>query len=236
MSLTNKTSGDAPRPRRKIYAQEACYMALGAAAMVATTPLAAQPRGDEPVAVPRSIKQGIDFTYVDPQMSTVARRASDRRTGFSESSIFPVARGRRPTCSSPSSTRGMQQYQMTYGRMPQVKVPAGPVLKSGSTGKRVDLLRQRLGLSPGGGYDTSLFQAVATYQTVHGLGRAGRRRRQGDDRVTEPRLATLSALARDQRRTGMATSRKPEPSIATWSSIQEPPKPICSTATELRTG
>ena len=68
--------------------------------------------------------------------------------------------------------RGMQQYQMTYGRLPQVKVPAGPVLKSGSTGKRVDLLRQRLGLSPGGGYDTSLFQAVATYQTVHGLGRA----------------------------------------------------------------
>ena len=47
---------------------------LGALAMVATTPLsaAAPPRGDEPVAVPRSIKQGIDFVYVDPQMSNVA--------------------------------------------------------------------------------------------------------------------------------------------------------------------
>ena len=47
---------------------------LGALAMVGTTPGLAQPRGDEPVAVPRTIKQGIDFVYVDPQMSNVARR------------------------------------------------------------------------------------------------------------------------------------------------------------------
>ena len=61
----------------------------GAAAMVATTPLAAQPRGDEPVAVPRSIKQGIDFTYVDPQMSTVARRRQRPQNWLQRSSIFP---------------------------------------------------------------------------------------------------------------------------------------------------
>jgi murein L,D-transpeptidase YcbB/YkuD len=66
----------------------------------------------------------------------------------------------------------MQQYQMTYGRLPQVKIPAGPVLKRGSTGKRVQLLRQRLGLPAAGGYDEQLFQAVATYQTVHGIGPA----------------------------------------------------------------
>ena len=66
----------------------------------------------------------------------------------------------------------MQQYQMAWGRLPQVKIPAGPVLKRGSKGKRVDLLRQRLGLPAGGGYDERLFQAVATYQTVHGIGRA----------------------------------------------------------------
>ena len=47
---------------------------FGAAAMLATAPLSAQPRGDEPVAVPRTIKQGIDFVYVDPEMSSVARR------------------------------------------------------------------------------------------------------------------------------------------------------------------
>ena len=54
---------------------------------------------------------------------------------------------------------GLQQYQATWGRLPQTKIPAGAALKRGSTGKRVDLLRQRLGLSPGGGYDEQLFQA-----------------------------------------------------------------------------
>ncbi len=44
-----------------------------ALAVTATPPLAALPRGDEPVAVPRNIRQGVDFVYVDPQMSSVAR-------------------------------------------------------------------------------------------------------------------------------------------------------------------
>ena len=49
---------------------------FGAATMLALTPVSAAqgPKGDEPVAVPRSIKQGIDFVYVDPELSTVARR------------------------------------------------------------------------------------------------------------------------------------------------------------------
>ena len=49
-------------------------MFLGAIALVATTPLPAQMRGDEPVAVPGAVRQGIDFVYVDPQMSSVARK------------------------------------------------------------------------------------------------------------------------------------------------------------------
>ena len=36
------------------------YLIFGAAVMLATTPLSAIPKGDEPVAVPRTIKQGID--------------------------------------------------------------------------------------------------------------------------------------------------------------------------------
>src|SRR4030095_10760916 len=36
----------------------------------------------------------------------------------------------------------------------------------------VEQLRTRLGLSPSGGYDDQLFQAVSAYQTVHGLGPA----------------------------------------------------------------
>src|SRR5829696_5081132 len=47
---------------------------IGAFAFAAATPVSPQPRGDEPVAVPRTIKQGVDFVYVDPQMSSVAKR------------------------------------------------------------------------------------------------------------------------------------------------------------------
>jgi murein L,D-transpeptidase YcbB/YkuD len=68
--------------------------------------------------------------------------------------------------------RGLNQYQATWGRLPQTKIPAGAALKRGSTGKRVSLLRTRLGLSPNGGFDDQLFSAVSAYQTVHGLGPA----------------------------------------------------------------
>jgi murein L,D-transpeptidase YcbB/YkuD len=51
-----------------------------------------------------------------------------------------------------------------------VKVPAGAALKQGSTGKRVALLRNRLGLPSAGGFDPQLEAAVRAYQEVHGLG------------------------------------------------------------------
>ena len=34
--------------------------------------------------------------------------------------------------------RGLQQYQASWGRLPQTKIPAGAALKRGSTGKRVE--------------------------------------------------------------------------------------------------
>ena len=147
---------------------------LGAFAMVATTPALAQRRGDEPIAVPRAIKQGIDFVYVDPQMSNVARRRQRPENWLARIFSFDFSGGRRqaPNILFAQLGQGLQRYQATYGRLPQVKVPAGAVLKRGATGKRVQLLRQRLGLPAAGGYDTALFQAVATYQTVHGIGPA----------------------------------------------------------------
>ena len=148
------------------------HLILGAAALVATAPLSAQPRGDEPVAVPRTIKQGIDFVYVDPQMSTVARRRQRPQNWLAR--IFdPGSSSRRANAPNPlfvDLARGLQDYQATWGRLPQVKVPAGAALKRGSTGKRVAQLRTRLGLAPGGGYDAQLEQVVTAYQAVHGLG------------------------------------------------------------------
>ena len=146
---------------------------LGAAAMFAATPTIAQPRGDEPVAVPRTIRQGIDFVYVDPQMSTVARRKQRPQNWLAR--LFDFGQTNRRGAPNPmfdQLARGLQQYQATWGRLPQTKIPAGAALKRGSTGKRVRLLRTRLGLSPSGGYDEQLVQAVSAYQTVHGLGAA----------------------------------------------------------------
>jgi murein L,D-transpeptidase YcbB/YkuD len=53
--------------------------------------------------------------------------------------------------------------------LPQHKIPAGAALKRGSTGKRVEQLRARLGLSPAGGFDEALLQRVSEYQRVHAL-------------------------------------------------------------------
>jgi hypothetical protein len=143
---------------------------LGAFAMVGTTPALAAPRGDEPVAVPRTIKQGIDFVYVDPQMSNVARRKQRPQNWLAR--IFNPGSSRRgaPNPMFDGLALGLQQYQATWGRLPQTKVPAGAALKRGSTGKRVQLLRTRLGLPAAGGFDDGVSLAVSAYQAVLGLG------------------------------------------------------------------
>lgn len=149
---------------------------LGAIALAVSVPAYSAPiRGDEPVPVPRTVKQGIDFVYVDPQLNTVARRHQRPQNWLLRAIGFDWALGgsrQKPNPLFVDLARGLQQYQMSWGRLPQIKVPAGPTLKSGSTGKRVQLLRMRLGLPPAGGYDQALSEAVRAYQQVHGLGPA----------------------------------------------------------------
>ncbi|HET7709446.1 MAG TPA: L,D-transpeptidase family protein [Sphingomicrobium sp.] len=129
------------------------------------------PRGDEPIAVPTSIRQGIDFVYVDPQMTSVARRRQRPQNWLQR--MFNPARANQRSTPNPiffDLGRGLQQYQTSWGRLPQTKITAGAALKRGSTGKRVAQLRARLGLPAGGGYDEQLASAVSAYQAVHGLG------------------------------------------------------------------
>lgn len=147
-------------------------ISFGALALAVATPSAAQtmPRGDEPVAVPRAIKQGIDFVYVDPQMSTVARRKQRPQNWLSRMFNPAAARGNQPNPIFLDLARGLQQYQESWGRLPQVKIPVGAPLKPGATGNRVNILRSRLGLGPGS-YDQQLVSAVSAYQQVHGLGK-----------------------------------------------------------------
>jgi len=158
------------RKRGAKFMRKKFFLVLGAVAMLAAAPASAVPKGDEPVAVPRTIKQGIDFVYVDPQMSSVARRKQKPQNWLQR--LFNPSSTRRgaPNPMFDGLARGLQQYQAIWGRLPQTKIPAGAALRRGSAGKRVSLLRTRLGLPAAGGYDDGLAQAVTAYQTVHGLG------------------------------------------------------------------
>ena len=146
-------------------------IAFGAVSLLASTPLPAQPRGDEPVAVPRTIKQGIDFVYVDPQLASVAKRRQRPQNWLAR--LFSgdsASRRTGPNALFTELARGLEQYEATWGRLPETRIPAGAALKRGATGKRVQLLRTRLGLSPGGSFDAQLEAQVRSFQEVHGLG------------------------------------------------------------------
>lgn len=142
---------------------------IGAVALLTAAPLlSATPKGDEPVAVPSNIQQGVDFVFVDPQMSSVATRKQKPRNWLQR-----IFRGREEQ-SQPNPVflqiaNGLEQYKATWGALPQTDISTGTALKSGSTGKRVEQLRARLGLPRAGGYDAALFGRVTEYQRVHGL-------------------------------------------------------------------
>ena len=147
-------------------------LALAATLLASAAPAAAQsfPRGDEPVQVARSIKQGIDFVYVDPALRSVAR-TKQRPTNWLGRLFNPAAARRgQPHPLFSGLQQGLERYRAEWGRLPQTKVAAGAALKPGSTGRRVAQLRQRLGLPAGTSYDAAVSQRVAAYQAVHGLG------------------------------------------------------------------
>lgn len=154
--------------------QKKYRLIVSALALLAAAPLGAAPLGDEPIPVPRTIKQGVDFVYVDPALNNVARRHQRPENWLLRVISFDWAMGgRRTGLPNPlfvTLGQALEQYQNSYARLPQVKIPAGAALKSGSTGSRVSLLRTRLGLAPGGGYDQQLSNAVRAYQSIHGLG------------------------------------------------------------------
>lgn len=160
------------RPARSM--QKILRLILGAAALSMSLPLsaAAPPQGDEPIAVPNSIKQGVDFVYVDPSLDKIAHRHQRAQNWLLRVVSFDWAFGghrQQPNPLFVQLGQGLQQYEATWGRLPQVKIPSGPTLKPGSTGRRVELLRTRLGLAADGSYDQQLEQSVRNYQGVHGL-------------------------------------------------------------------
>jgi murein L,D-transpeptidase YcbB/YkuD len=81
--------------------------------------------------------------------------------------------------------RGLGAYSGKSDDLPQVHVPEGPPLKLGSSGERVRMLRERLGLPDGNMFDRSVARALAAFQAEQGL---------PQDAVAGPRtLAVLNA-------------------------------------------
>ncbi|QNN66703.1 L,D-transpeptidase family protein [Sphingomonas lutea] len=138
----------------------------------------AQPRGDasrapalEPIDLPPAIEQGVDMIYIDEEL--VPRAALDKGMlhdiSMDEWSGAPVDMFVPVNPIYTDLRRGLVRYQQRWADLPQIAIPAGPSLKAGATGERVSLLRQRLGLAPGGNFDAALAAQVKEFQQVHGL-------------------------------------------------------------------
>ena len=127
--------------------------------------------GLESVELPPSVEQGMDMIYIDEDL--VPRVVQDpsmlHDISFDSWSDAPVDMFVSMNPIYTDLRRGLVRYREKWGDLPRIAIPAGPALKAGSTGERVELLRTRLGLSPGGGYNSALTNKVKEYQGVHGL-------------------------------------------------------------------
>lgn len=146
-------------------------LVLGLLGMSGPAFAAASQQPIEPIDIPPSIEQGLDMVYIDREMkpSMEQRDAQLHASGYSDfqapdedmfSPVHPIYTDLR---------RALVRYQMRWGDLPQVEIPAGPTLKLNSTGDRVALLRQRLGLPEGTKFDAATAAVVKEYQAVHGF-------------------------------------------------------------------
>jgi murein L,D-transpeptidase YcbB/YkuD len=137
------------------------------------SPIAQSNKGTalEPIDLPPAIEQGVDMIYIDEAL--VPRAVHDR--GFlagMSNAAWSTAPVDLFTSVNPIYTdlrRGLVKYEQSWGSLPQIAIPEGPTLKSGSTGERVAMLRTRLGLPDGDSYDSALAARVKDFQAVHGL-------------------------------------------------------------------
>ena len=125
------------------------------------------------------VDQGLGFAYVDPQLASIVKNGPRQQrmsllqtAGFGPGGLLPQDQG----SSNPmylQLRQGLERYQATWGQLPNMQIPAGAALKTGASGERVDMLRLRLGLPAGGGFDAPLAERVTEYQRVHGLKATG---------------------------------------------------------------
>ena len=125
----------------------------------------------EPIDLPPAIEQGVDMIYIDEELVPRAVQSPTmlHDISFDDWSGAPVDMFVPVNPIYTDLRRGLVRYQQRWANLPQLPIPAGPTLKSGMTGERVAMLRQRLGLPDGDKYDAALASVVREYQDVHGL-------------------------------------------------------------------
>ena len=134
--------------------------------------LAASQQPIEPIEVPPSVEQGLDMVYIDREIapSMEQRDAQLEQQGFER---FPGRAGstcsRRCTRSTPICAAGWSSTRCAGATCRRCRSRRGPVLKLNSTGDRVALLRQRLGLAEGTKFDAATAAAVKEFQGAHGM-------------------------------------------------------------------
>jgi murein L,D-transpeptidase YcbB/YkuD len=65
--------------------------------------------------------------------------------------------------------RGLLEHHRRWAGLPSIAIPAGPTLRPGSKGDRVQLLRARLGVPGGSSFDQALADKVRAFQADHAL-------------------------------------------------------------------
>ena len=144
-------------------------LAMALSGLIATG-AEARRRPVEPVPVPAQIEQGVDMIFVDPELRPnipvqIMPPASDMSPFRVEAldeivSLNPLFKQLR---------KGFDLYHQRWGSLPGIILPPGPALAKGSSGPRVMMLRQRLGLNAGVQFDAVLDAKVRDFQLVHGL-------------------------------------------------------------------
>lgn len=150
--------------RKMLLALSALSLPVAAAAQKA------QPM--EPIDLPPSVEQGVDMIYVDPEIAPRIREqdVAMHQISFEEWAGAPLDLFVPVNPIYTELRRGLVRYNQRWGGLPEVRVPTGAAaLKAGSSGQRVALLRERLGLGAGDVFDEALAAQVKQFQADHGL-------------------------------------------------------------------
>jgi L,D-transpeptidase YcbB len=121
------------------------------------------------VDLPAAGRAGIDMIYIDRETANVEPEPDELLAEIFSSAETKTDLFRSVNHLFTDLRRGSVRYRQKWGSLPQIDIPAGPAIRAGQDGKRVEMLRQRLGLKPGTRFDNDLAAAVRAYQQVHGL-------------------------------------------------------------------